>query len=301
MTLKQLYYLLKVNEAGTVSGAAEELDISPAALSKSISEFEAELGIKIFERTNKGSRLTAEGERALAIAKEITLKADELTELASHKKRSLRLITYSQFSSDLLISSAADLLSSSEAELFQKDISEFGSPIDTVTEQLATGEFDAAIISLTPLLCNVLEQRLEIRVLERSRLCVLVSAASPLAKKEYLSPELLKNVFFIPGTDRYFEDEMEQVLSPFRLNRYPVKTDSPSVIREIVSSGVAARLCSEQRGRIDSFIKDGSIKLIPVLKGGKYIDMNYICAFSPDSPVRYSCERLAEKLAERFK
>lgn len=300
MTLKQLYYLLEVNTRQSVTAAAEALDISPAGLSKAVSELEGELGIKIFERSNKGSRLTADGERVLALAREITAKADELLNLTAGEKRTLRLITYSQFSSDLLISTAADLLSASEVELTQKSVSEYGSPIDTITEQLARSEYDAAVISLTPQLCSRLEQRLEIRVLERSRLCVIVSASSELARRDYLSPEQLRSVFFIPGSDQYFEDEMEEVLSPFRLNRYPLTTDSPSVIGEIVSSGVAARLCSEQRGRIDSYIKNGSVRLIPILKDGRYIDMNYICAFSPDSPVRYSCERFIERLTERF-
>ena len=210
-------------------------------------------------------------------------------------------MTYSQFSSDLLISTAADLLSSSEVALSQKNISEYGSPIDTITEQLSRGEYDAAVISLTPQLCSRLEQWLEIRVLERSRLCVMVSASSELSKRDYLSPELLRSVFFIPGSDQYFEDEMEEVLSPFRLNRYPLTTDSPSVIGEIVSSGVAARLCSEQRGRIDPFIKNGTVRLIPILKEGRYIDMNYICTFAPDSPLRYSCEHFIDRLTERFR
>ena len=208
MTLKQLYYLLEVNTRQSVTAAAEALDISPAGLSKAVSELEGELGIKIFERSNKGSRLTADGERVLALAREITAKADELLNLSAGEKRTLRLITYSQFSSDLLISTAADLLSASEVELTQKSVSEYGSPIDTITEQLARSEYDAAVISLTPQLCSRLEQRLEIRVLERSRLCAIVSASLELAKRDYLSPEQLRSVFFIPGSDQYFEDEM---------------------------------------------------------------------------------------------
>lgn len=300
MTLKQLLYLLEVNKLGTVTAAAESLDISPAGLSKAISELEAELGLKIFRRTNKGSEPTDDGERVLALAREIIQKSNELLELGVKEKRPLRLVTYSQFSSDLLISTAANLLSSSDVVITQKSISQYDSPIDAINDELRRSESDAAIISLTPQLCTRLEQQLEIRVLERSRLCVMVSSGSELAKRDYLSPEMMHSVFFIPGTDFYFEDEMSEVLAPYKLNRYPLTTDSPSVIGEIVSSGVAARLCSEQRGRIDPFIKNGSVKLIPILKGGKYIDMNYICAISAESPVRYTTERFIARLEERF-
>lgn len=300
MTLKQLYYLLEVNKHGTVTAAAESLSISAPGVSKAISELEQELGVRIFERTNKGSSLTPEGERVLTLAREITGKADELLHIAKSEQRPLRLVTYSQFSSDLLISTASNLLSSSRVTLTQKSVADFGSPIDAITAELSRNDSDAAIISLTPALCSRLEQRLEIRVLERSRLCAMVSSGSKLAGREYLSPELLRDVFFIPGTDRYFEDEMEQVLAPFKLNRYPLTSDSQSVVGEIVSSGVAARLCSEQRMRVDPYIKNGSVKLIPILKDGRYIDMNYICAFSPDSLLRIETERFIAKLKERF-
>jgi len=300
LTLKQLQYLLEVNAHGTVTAAAEALGISPAGMSKAVSELETELGVTLFERTNKGSRPTESGMRIISLAQEIVAKCEELKNAVHAEKRPLRLVTYSQFSSDLLISSAADILSASEARLSQKSISEYPSPAEAIIDEISRRESDAAIISLTPLTCSLLESKLAIRVLERSRLCAMVSAGTELATKDYLSPELLKNVFFIPGTDRYFEDEMEAVLAPFKLNRYPLSTDSQSVIGEIVSSGVAARLCSEQRGRIDSFIRQGSIKTVPILKDGRYIDMNYICAYSPDSPVRRSIELFIDRLAERF-
>ena len=301
MTLRQLEYLLEVNAKGTVTAAAEALGISPAALSKSVSELEAELGLSVFERTNKGSRPTENGIHILALAREIMQKCDELRQVGTAGKRPLKLVTYSQFSSDLLISSAADLISASNVELSQKSVSEYPSPVEAISDELSRGESDAAVISLTPGTCSLLERKLTVQVLERSFVCAMVSANSELANKSYLSPEMLKNVFFIPGTDKYFEDEMDSVLAPFKLNRYPLSTDSQSVIGEIVSSGVAARLCSEQRGRIDSFIRQGSLKMIPILKNGRYIDMNYVCAYAPENPYRAGIELFTEKLSERFR
>ena len=301
MTLKQLQYLLEVNAKGTVTSAAESLGISPAGMSKAISELETELGVPVFERTNKGSRPTDTGVHILALSREILAKCNELNRISTAEIRPLKIVTYSQFSSDLLISSAADLISASNVELSQKSVSEYPSPVEAISDELSRGESDAAVISLTPRTCSLLDRKLVIRVLERSRVCAMVSANSELASRSYLSPEMLKNVFFIPGTDRYFEDEMDSVLAPYKLNRYPLSTDSQSVIGEIVSSGVAARLCSEQRGRIDSFIRQGSTKMLPILKNGRYIDMNYICAYSAENPFRSSIELFTEKLTDRFR
>ncbi|MCM1398051.1 MAG: LysR family transcriptional regulator [Clostridium sp.] len=51
-----------VAKKGTISHAAEALFISQPAISKTISNLEAGLGTKLFDRTSKGVTLTAEGE-----------------------------------------------------------------------------------------------------------------------------------------------------------------------------------------------------------------------------------------------
>ena len=53
MTLQQLRYIVAIAEAGTLSGAAKALFISQPSLTKTVQELENEMGIKIFERTNK--------------------------------------------------------------------------------------------------------------------------------------------------------------------------------------------------------------------------------------------------------
>ena len=58
MTLQQLRYIVAIAEAGTLSGAAKALFISQPSLTKTVQELENEMGIKIFERTNKGVLLS---------------------------------------------------------------------------------------------------------------------------------------------------------------------------------------------------------------------------------------------------
>lgn len=68
MTLMQLKYIVTVAETGTISKAAENLYIAQPSLTAAIKELEAEFGITIFSRTNKGVILTAEGEEFLGYA-----------------------------------------------------------------------------------------------------------------------------------------------------------------------------------------------------------------------------------------
>ena len=71
MTLKQLEYVVKVVETGSISTAASKLYIAQPSLTHAISELEDEMKITIFNRTNKGVSLTKDGELFIAYARQI--------------------------------------------------------------------------------------------------------------------------------------------------------------------------------------------------------------------------------------
>lgn len=72
ITLKQLDYFIATAETGQVSNAAVALNISQSAVTAAIKALEAELGVRLFERTHAGVRLTMEGARFLEHARHIT-------------------------------------------------------------------------------------------------------------------------------------------------------------------------------------------------------------------------------------
>ncbi|MBR1919721.1 MAG: LysR family transcriptional regulator [Spirochaetales bacterium] len=69
MNINQLKYVLEVAGSSSMREASTKLYISQPALSASIHELEEELGILIFERTNKGISLTDAGREFLSYAK----------------------------------------------------------------------------------------------------------------------------------------------------------------------------------------------------------------------------------------
>ena len=69
MNINQLKYVLTVAESSSMREASTKLYVSQPALSASIRELEEELGILIFERTNKGISLTNSGRDFLTYAK----------------------------------------------------------------------------------------------------------------------------------------------------------------------------------------------------------------------------------------
>ncbi len=71
MNISQIKYVLEVANSSSIREAATRLFISQPALSASIKELEEELGILIFERTNKGISLTDEGREFVTYAKKV--------------------------------------------------------------------------------------------------------------------------------------------------------------------------------------------------------------------------------------
>ena len=80
MNVNQLKYVLTIANSSSMREAATKLYVSQPALSSSIMELENELGIMIFERSNKGIVLTDEGREFLTYAKKVVGQYEILEE-----------------------------------------------------------------------------------------------------------------------------------------------------------------------------------------------------------------------------
>jgi DNA-binding transcriptional LysR family regulator len=60
---------VRVADAGSFSGAARQLNLTPAAIGKSIAALETRLGVRLFNRTTRQLSLTPEGERVVERAR----------------------------------------------------------------------------------------------------------------------------------------------------------------------------------------------------------------------------------------
>jgi DNA-binding transcriptional LysR family regulator len=72
-----LHVFVKVMDRGSFSGAAEELGLTPSAVSKLVSRLEDRLGAKLLLRSTRRLALTAEGEAFLARARRIVADIEE--------------------------------------------------------------------------------------------------------------------------------------------------------------------------------------------------------------------------------
>jgi len=89
MTLQQLRYAITVAEAGSITEASRKLFISQPSLTRATHELEKEMGITLFERSNKGIRISHEGELFLRYARQVLEQASLLEDQykGSHRKQ----------------------------------------------------------------------------------------------------------------------------------------------------------------------------------------------------------------------
>lgn len=107
MLYQRIQYFLKAAEAPSFSSAAEQMYLSPQALTKQITALEKELGGRLFDRSSQGVSLTNFGKyaypRLLKIQTELNDTLDELKLWNHEGKAQLHIGIFSALPQDALI------------------------------------------------------------------------------------------------------------------------------------------------------------------------------------------------------
>ena len=146
MNYRQLTYFVAVVEAGSITAAAKNLDLSQPPLSKQIIALEEELGVKLMDRSSRRITLTDAGflmyQRAKSIISMMENTADELSSFAHDRPGTLRLGTISSCGSSLLKECLIDFCAlhpQATFEIYENNTYE-------LLEKLKKGEIEAAIV-----------------------------------------------------------------------------------------------------------------------------------------------------------
>lgn len=182
MKLKQLTYLVKVAQCGSISAAAEALYISQPSLTKAVSALEEEFGVQLLRRKARGVELTAQGKSFVRYAKSVLAAAQALEESFQRGTpgRS-RLFVASQ---------QLDFLHRLVLETWQQDAAPrlhyhlLETDRSSVTESVLEGRADIGLLvrSATDAKSSpwrTQARRLHIRILDRAGLYVCVGPGNP--------------------------------------------------------------------------------------------------------------------------
>lgn len=150
MNIRDLEYAVAVADFGHFSQAAEACHVSQPALSGQIQKLERELGVTLFERTNRSVRVTAAGDDILLLARELLEQASAIRQTADAFKDPLAgrlrlgmIPTIGPYLTPALLPSVKHHLPRVELALTE-------SMTQILERHLAEGDIDAAILA-TPL------------------------------------------------------------------------------------------------------------------------------------------------------
>ena len=140
MELKHLEYFLAACKYGSLNRAAESLIMSQAHVSKVISNLEKELGYTLFERTNRGLKITQKGKQIQEYARHI-LKNVEIIQGLDHGKNS-RTLAISSYQSNMIAHVLVDMYRE-DRELIIKYQE---GTVEEITDQVSHGEAEVGFL-----------------------------------------------------------------------------------------------------------------------------------------------------------
>ncbi len=187
MDIQNLRYLVKIEQIGSINRAAQSLYVSQSTLSRILKEVEAQTGISIFRRTNKGVIPTNDGALFLGKVKKVLADMEELDSqfFSCQKTAEINLLVATQRCS-VVVSAFVDYYNQNcgDAKLLNLVLQE--EPTENILRLVAnrvchlgvlhtTNEREADFLQM----CRKLG--VESHLLDESPVCVQVRCGHPLA------------------------------------------------------------------------------------------------------------------------
>lgn len=233
MHLDTLYYLIELDETKSITQVARKINISPSAISQSVTQVEDKLGLKLFNRTPAGTHTTREGERIIEMARQVIKSYNSLLDQANSMQAGqdhpLRIGVSNEvpkFLLDLLLEFQEKHVS------FKVELSEYQS--NEIVELIQAEKIDLGLVFVTP---NHLQRLSDLHFdkLYKDEVKLFMSKNHYLADKEVVDIESLYEQEFILFKDEY----ILQMIRDLQVNDYTINvmttTSSVRVLLEMLS------------------------------------------------------------------
>jgi DNA-binding transcriptional LysR family regulator len=136
VTLRELRLLLAVAKAGSILKAADEIGLTQPAASRALADLEKTMGVRLFDRTNRGVEATPQGRilltRSLSIFDEMRLAVAEINALADATTGEVRVGGTPALCGGLLAHIVAQEITRRPAVRYQVDEMETGRLVDAI-------------------------------------------------------------------------------------------------------------------------------------------------------------------------
>lgn len=240
---RRLLYFYHVAKAGRFTIAQTTLNVAQSALSRQLQQLEEDLGVRLFDRTGHGVRLTQHGrillEHAEGILRDMAATIDEIREARHLPQDTVSIAAPPSFMSTYM----ADVVLAFNEERPEARIRALEASTGGVYGLLANEEVDLAVV-VEPLS----RSRLALRRLTKEPLYLVCAPDHPFAELDVVSRKALKDASLVlPASlhgsrailGKYLQDAGIELRSQFEvdslplmrqlLTRRPVCTILPSV------------------------------------------------------------------------
>ena len=200
MTLQQLKYVTTIANIGSISEAAKRLFVSQPSLTKAIKELEKEMGITIFDRTNKGITVSKEGERFLGYARQVLEQAALLEEQYKSQSGGKKQFSVSTQHYSFAVNAFVELLKG--AGIDQYDVSLRETQTYEIIDDVAHMKSEIGLLFYNDFNRPVLEKLIHTNELTFTELFtahphIFIGKTHPLAHKEVVSMDELEEYPYI--------------------------------------------------------------------------------------------------------
>ena len=206
MNLLHMKYAVEVARLGSLGKASETLLIATPNISRSIKELESDLGIAIFERTTKGMELTPDGEQFINFAKRILGQIEQVEDFykkGTAKKQEFSISVPRACYISEAFAEFSKSLSGDAAEIFYKETNS-----QRTIRNMLEHDYKLGIIryaeNYDKYFKSMLEEKgFQYELVTEFTYSLIMSGDNPLAKKENISYDDLKDYIEIAHADPY--------------------------------------------------------------------------------------------------
>jgi len=269
MTLQQLRYITTVADTGTITEAAKKLYISQPSLTNAIHELEKEMGLTIFNRTNKGIFISREGEEFLGYARQVleqtTILEDKYKKNGGGKKQFCVSTQHYSFA----VNAFVDLVKKYGQEEYDFSLRE--TQTYKLIEDVAQMRSEIGILFLNDFNEKVIRKilkssDLEFHLLFVAEPYVFISRQHPLAKKKIITNEELADYPYLSyeqgeHNSFYFSEE---IFSSFERKKNIRVSDRATLFNLLIGLN-GYTVCS---GIIDQKLNGEDIIAVPLADEG---------------------------------
>lgn len=262
MNIEQLTYIVDLSSSMTIAQTATNLNRSQSAISQSITKLEKELGLKIFNRTNKGAQLTKEGQKIVELSSQILNNIYQLKEtarqLSKEKPQQLTIAVANEIPCFFM---EAQLQFQEKYPQFRIEVFEADSK--DIIESITSNKIDLGLVVLDPLKLAQMNN-VKFHKLSTVQLNLYVWKDHYLTKmEEPISIDLLKEQEFILFKDEYIQSFVDYFSRLHGELHVSVRTSSLKILIESLKRFNAVSLIRDVQIK-QNLLKISEQELVPI-------------------------------------